>query len=289
MKTKFGDLLDLIRFPNVFTAFADVLAGYLFAGGLPLDWKHSAPVWVASGCLYCGGMVLNDVCDAKRDAQERPERPIPSGRVTMRMAVFLAMILLAIGSLAAITVSLWIGATIAIAIVLYDAILKRTLLAPWLMGLCRACNLLLGAAAATGEVTSIALPPAIALGAYIASITYFARCEATHTDRRRMLVGLGGACLGLASLLVLLWVAADVHVEFVVVLAATLIGLGRRGWWTIKQGTPQAVQQMVETLVLSIILLDVCVAWSATGVRGGLMVLALLAPAWVFSRSIRVT
>src|SRR5207249_291792 len=80
-----------VRLPNVFTAFADIGLGILatwqltpeaFALG-ELGWVWSALfLMAASGCLYCAGMVFNDVFDLEQDKRERPSRPIPSGRVS---------------------------------------------------------------------------------------------------------------------------------------------------------------------------------------------------------------
>src|SRR5947208_8717609 len=61
------------------TAVADVLAGGAVAG-----LGHSGRLrWLigATACLYAGGVVLNDFFDRDLDARERPERPLPSGRV----------------------------------------------------------------------------------------------------------------------------------------------------------------------------------------------------------------
>lgn len=52
---------------------------------------------VGMSFLYVGGMVLNDVCDAEVDLQERPARPIPSGRVSRRAATGGAVVLLLLG------------------------------------------------------------------------------------------------------------------------------------------------------------------------------------------------
>ena len=71
--------LELLRPANVTTALGDVLAGYAIAGlgNLPaLPWLLGATV-----CLYAGGVVLNDVFDFEIDRRERPERPLPSGRI----------------------------------------------------------------------------------------------------------------------------------------------------------------------------------------------------------------
>jgi hypothetical protein len=63
---------QLVRLPNVFTAFADIGLGILATWQLlpemlPSNWFWSALcLLAASGCLYCGGMVFNDVFDVSR-------------------------------------------------------------------------------------------------------------------------------------------------------------------------------------------------------------------------------
>ena len=44
-------------------------------------------------------MVLNDVFDLEIDRRERPERPLPSGRVSLRAARLLGWTLLVLGML----------------------------------------------------------------------------------------------------------------------------------------------------------------------------------------------
>ena len=78
--------LQLMRLPNVFTAAADVMMGYLVTHGTLRPASHFALLAAASCLLYLSGMILNDVFDAEVDAKERPERPIPSGRITHRAA-----------------------------------------------------------------------------------------------------------------------------------------------------------------------------------------------------------
>ena len=74
--------LQLMRFPNLFTAAADVIAGYLIVRGLDIKlWDLVGLVFATSG-IYAGGCVLNDLCDRNVDAIERASRPIPSGRVS---------------------------------------------------------------------------------------------------------------------------------------------------------------------------------------------------------------
>ncbi len=141
--------LELVRPANVATALADVLAGYAVAGlGNPgLGW-----LLVATACLYAGGVVLNDVFDRDIDRTERPERPIPSGRVSVAAAAALGLGLLALGVFAAslaTSASGLVAAATAGCVLLYDAWGKRQgLFGPVNMGLCRGLNLLLGVSAA---------------------------------------------------------------------------------------------------------------------------------------------
>ena len=176
--------VELVRPANVATALADVLAGYAVAGiGDPprLAW-----LLLSTACLYAGGVVLNDVFDRDLDRIERPERPIPSGRVSTTAAAGLGTGLLAAGILAATLATpaagIVAGATAA-CVLLYDAWGKRQgLLGPVNMGLCRALNLLLGIAAAPAMLTD-AWPLALLPLVYIAAVTAVSRGE-VHGGRR---------------------------------------------------------------------------------------------------------
>ena len=114
--------LELLRPANVATALADVLAGYAVAG-LPGP-RYLAWLLPATACLYAGGVVLNDVFDRDIDRKERPERPIPSGRVTTKAAATLGAALIGagviLGSMAG-PASGAVAAATAGCILLYDA------------------------------------------------------------------------------------------------------------------------------------------------------------------------
>ena len=79
--------LKLIRLPNVLTAAADSLAGWLLVGGALGAVGGWLPLAVASMVLYAAGMALNDVFDLEIDRVERPARPIPSGQVSRGFAI----------------------------------------------------------------------------------------------------------------------------------------------------------------------------------------------------------
>jgi hypothetical protein len=88
---------QLCRLPALFTALADIMLGYLLTHSTLEAVSELVPLMVASAGLYLSGMVWNDVFDRKQDAEERPRRPIPSGRVSLLAAVIFAVVLLLIG------------------------------------------------------------------------------------------------------------------------------------------------------------------------------------------------
>ncbi|MEM8738098.1 MAG: UbiA family prenyltransferase [Planctomycetota bacterium] len=74
--------------------------GYTLAFGWPQFGRvlnQGFVLLVGLSLLYVGGMFLNDACDARIDADERPNRPIPSGRISRPHAFFAAAALLAVG------------------------------------------------------------------------------------------------------------------------------------------------------------------------------------------------
>ena len=73
-----GAYLQLIRPPNLFTAAADIVAGFLFVGGGWGEIDRVILLSLCSMCLYAAGVTLNDVCDVRNDRAERPDRPIPA-------------------------------------------------------------------------------------------------------------------------------------------------------------------------------------------------------------------
>src|SRR5688572_5293000 len=93
--------LQLCRLPTVFTAMADIFLGYLLVhtGIVTGDGRigEFLAVLGASTCLYLGGMVWNDLFDRDVDAVDRPQRPIPSGRVPLRHAVVIGTALMLVG------------------------------------------------------------------------------------------------------------------------------------------------------------------------------------------------
>src|ERR1051326_562728 len=99
-RPKFLAYARLVRLPNAFTAMADPLAGWFAGGGGAPGW-HLPLLVTASACFYTSGVVFNDCVDYELDCVERPERPLPSGAVSRKIAWVLGAVLMLAGLLLA--------------------------------------------------------------------------------------------------------------------------------------------------------------------------------------------
>jgi len=169
------DLAELVRAPAALTVPGDVLAGAVAAGnGRP---KQLIGLAASSVCIYWAGMALNDWADRAVDAVERPERPIPSGRVSPRSALGLASGLTAVGlGLAAVAggrAALRTTSLLAATAWTYDLGAKNTPAGPVFMAAARSLDVLVGA----GDRRRKAWAPALAVGAHILGVTAMSRGE----------------------------------------------------------------------------------------------------------------
>ncbi|MEI6872694.1 MAG: UbiA family prenyltransferase, partial [Verrucomicrobiota bacterium] len=78
--TRLHTWLQLLRAPNLFTVPGDPIAGYLIANSGFFDISIVL-VGMASLAFYGAGLLLNDLVDLREDSAERPDRPLPAGRV----------------------------------------------------------------------------------------------------------------------------------------------------------------------------------------------------------------
>jgi 4-hydroxybenzoate polyprenyltransferase len=206
--------LELVRPPNLLTIPGDGVAGLLLACAAGGEWPDRPALTAAlaagaSLCIYAGGLILNDVCDYREDLRDRPQRPLPSGRVRRGAAAGAALALLLAGVALAATLAaaaLYVAAGLVAAVVAYDAAAKRVpLLGPLNMGLCRALSVLVGAAALGPDALGEPVVLAAAGGAmiYVAAVTHLARDETRRQPVRSaamLIVTASGAWLAALSL-----------------------------------------------------------------------------------------
>ena len=101
---------------------------------------------LGSALMYMAGMVLNDVFDVEVDRAERPERPLPSGRIAVGWARWLGFEMLffrrGVGRVGRASWRAIRGRRpwpigLAVLILLYNRVLKATFFGPIAMGGCR--------------------------------------------------------------------------------------------------------------------------------------------------------
>ncbi|MCI9859579.1 SCO3242 family prenyltransferase [Microbacterium proteolyticum] len=182
--TRAADYLDLVRAPASLTVLGDALVGALSARGPGGDGAVRAGALAASSvCLYSAGMALNDWADADLDAVERPERPIPSGRISRSraLAVGAGLTLLGVGSaFVAGRRSGAVSLALAGALWAYDLVFKPTAAGPVVMAACRGLDVMMGAA---GPGWRRALLPAGAVAAHTVAVTAVSRGEVEGSTR----------------------------------------------------------------------------------------------------------
>lgn len=171
--------LTLFRPANVVTALADILAGMAIVGFV---WKDNTPIFLLLSTigLYGGGVVLNDYFDTKIDIKERPERPIPSGKVSKNSALVFGIFLLGMGLGFAFLYQIksgWIAFAIIVLILTYNRYAKHhSILGPIVMGMCRGGNLILGMSLVS-KITTFEISLSLLPICYIAAITTMSRGE----------------------------------------------------------------------------------------------------------------
>ena len=288
--------LQLVRLPNLFTAAADPLAGWLVASGSLGEPGRYLPLVLASVLIYAGGIVLNDVFDFEVDLRERPRRPLPSGQVSLRLAASFGWIALALGLASAFGSGSATSGIVAFGLVLcvlgYDLGLKKTILGPQVMGSCRGLSFLLGMSQAPGLGGPAGYLIAGSLAVFIAGVTWISRSEVEAGRTRGLAGGLSlenGAFLGLMIALAMIRGSGASLACGLVLLALVAVVVNRAGLRAFREPTPAMFQAAVKTGVFSLVWLDVAAVASARGPAPALIVAALWVPAFLIGRRLYST
>lgn len=197
-RMKLRDALILGRVSNLPTVWTNVAAAAALCG-YDFDDARLPLLCLGGTGLYAGGMYLNDAFDAEIDAKERPERPIPAGRVRQATVFRIGFTLLGAGIALFIAAGGWafrggygdepaflwppvfwpmlLACALGATIVVYNRYHKGYALSPLLMG---GCRLLLYAAAGAAFTSP---PPLLVWAAggmlfsYVVGLTYVAQHE----------------------------------------------------------------------------------------------------------------
>lgn len=289
MSPKILGYLRLSRPANVLTAIADVLCGFAISGIIAMTSEDdntilftillpAAAIICSTSCLYAGGVVLNDVFDYELDVLERPERPIPSGVISLKKASIFGWTLLTIGCFFAFIASLTTGNIalfLAFLIVSYNVYSKHSVwLGPINMGACRGLNLLLGISL-FGDIFEfwfLIFIPVL----YIAAITLISQGE-VHGNNKKMIViaGLLYAVVVIAILSLSNWYDFEINTALPFVLLLILL-IFKPLIKAYQDNNPQNIKKAVKSGVLSLIILNAAMAGGYSEWWYGILILSLL-------------
>ena len=294
--------LQLVRFPNVFTAAADSLAGWLLVTGSLARPEAWVPLVLASACTYAGGIALNDVFDAEVDRIERPGRPIPSGRVSRTSAALLGAFLMALGLILAIVSGTRYGGIIETALIasvlLYDTTGKRSALGPEVMGVCRGLNLLLGMSDASRLGGPVGWFAALSYGLFVAGVTWISRSEVEGKVGRDFRAGVMLQSVGICGFVMIGLNAsrfphlstAGFRWDWLAALALICwqVLYGFKVWGVFQRPEPGRVQALVKFGIMSLVWLTSTLVLAARGPEQAGAVVLLWFPAfyagrWIYS------
>jgi 4-hydroxybenzoate polyprenyltransferase len=294
--------LRLVRFPNLFTLPSNIFAGYL-----SVQLHHSIEIdtvillVLVSVSLYAAGVIFNDVADRKIDLKERPNRPIPSGKITLRNAIFLASLLLATSIVTSFFISVTTFIVVVILIVLillYDFLLKNSLLDPAIMSGTRVLNVLLGASTSLsffeGETDYIFYRLFLVCASefiYISGISILSKYETVNNQLFRMgrlniilfvsllIVGAFGAIIGLYNDNT--WIYLIIFGSFVL---SIVISLSK------SPVTNTTLQKIISLLITGVIIHDaVYIGGSLDSWYAGISTFVLLVPTMLLGKKFYVT
>ena len=195
-------MVILGRVSNLPTVWSNCLAGWWLGGH-----ENSANLprlFLGVTALYLGGMFLNDAFDADFDRQHRPERPIPSGAISLPAVWGWGLAWLALGALSLISIGKTTGMlalVLLVCIVLYDATHKVITASPWLMGACRFWVYVVAGSTAGWGVNGWPIWCGAALALYVAGLSHLARLENSRQQIPYWPLALLAAPVGMAMLM----------------------------------------------------------------------------------------
>ncbi len=274
--------IQIVRPANIMTAIADIFAGIAIAGLsdslLELNYLGVFLLIVSTKCLYAGGIVFNDIFDLELDKVERPERVIPSGKISRSNAIIYGLFLLLLGIIVAFLVNFSSG-IIAISItflaLIYDKFGKHhAILGPINMGMCRGGNLLLGISIFPDALSQWYLLSLIPI-CYIAAITMISRGEVHGGDKKTLYFAAGLYLLVSVSQAVVAFQVGNFWIAMIFI-GFHAYSVFKPLLTAMQNPIGSAIGKAVKAGVLSLIIMDAAWVSVSGNLLYALLVLALL-------------
>ena len=295
----FKDYFLLIRLPNLFTLPSNILVGFAIASSLALTITSLVQVLLLvtiSILLYCVGLVLNDLFDYNIDKKERPDRPLASGKISRKIANVLVTIfsVIALGLSILVSVPTFGISLVLIALIFgYDKYLKNTQAGPFTIAAARVMNVMLGTSASFNNIDSF--PQFVILVfvltitfVYVSLIGFISKYEVQGFPENIKLYLIQVVIAGIISSITLFTFIGFFKYDSLIILALFLF-IMTKAVYRIQNKYSKGIQQCIQKMIMSIIVLDSTYLSGIIGLAVGLAVLLLIAPLLIMSRKMYMT
>jgi 4-hydroxybenzoate polyprenyltransferase len=298
----------LVRLPNVFSAASNILPGYftivtaVSSSFLSINILYLAGLMTSSSLLYIAGIVFNDYFDFEIDKKERPTRPLPSGKITKRKALTIAISSIIAANVLTLLIN-WTSFIIAVIlttiIIAYDYRLKHnTITGPITMGLARFFNILLGATPAiptlllSAASSKMLLFIATLLFLYVIAISILSKKEVSGKTTNAIIISslsivfVDIASIAIAGLIGIFRSAVFANLAlFSIVMIITFRPILRG----LDSLAPIQIRNIIKNMIISIIILDSVFVSGIIGLPYGFATLLLIIPSVLLARKLYLT
>ena len=276
-------VLQLIRFPGIFTAFSNVLIGFFLISNGSFEFSSLPYLLTTTGLLFSGGMVMNDYVDQKIDLIERPKRPLPSRKISRQKVLLLIIICFSLANISAMMITdttIMISLLMTGLIISYNFKLKNTKIFGIIcISSIRFLNIILGFSILdiTFDIVSYAIP----LGAYIAGISILAKNELKSNSKD---LKLNKIFFGLTVLTVIYLIIQNYSLVSIIFLCcfSIMVILSLKYY---KMDIPK----IISIQILGIIFLDAVIVSLRNELIFGIIISLLIIPAYIMTKKIYIT
>lgn len=172
--------LDLCRVSNLPTVWTNVLAA-LVLSGVPFSLADFLTLYGSISLFYSGGMCLNDLFDVKEDRVNKPFRPLPSQKISIKNAILFTIVLFGLALFLLLLMpypeAFYAGLILLALIIAYDRFHKGHPFSVLLMAACRLMVFVISGMAVSGSMSGGVWAGGFAQFIYILILSLVARYE----------------------------------------------------------------------------------------------------------------
>jgi len=308
---------QLFRIPNIFTVPPDIMAGYFITATIKsnvINYNDLLILGFSSVFLYVGGLITNDLFDFDIDKKERPNRPLPSGKINKNTTIFLSFLFLGSGFLLALSMSLTsalVSVILVMMILSYNYKLKNGVSRPFLMGSIRALNVFYGSTSNNDFLQnsyfngSSSMDYTILVNLLIATVAVFVhiftltlistRETVVEIKKFKKLINLKNVYVTYLSIFIFILSLGVIFLSnkilflsfFIVFLSAVTFIFFKK----IKKENleSQDIQFIVKDMIILLILLDASFVTGTSGFYLGIITVSFLIPCIIIGKKVQMT